>query len=137
MFGVNYFCRSCCLSQKRYSAIIVAILLGVEREEGLPLLALPREKPPMLSGHDTFDCARTVSPSAAIRWPALLDLIYLASMIRDRLVHGIALGPTVSSTGRAYGEHEPSRPLRTPGLHASLQAPELYAGGIEIGKLDG
>jgi hypothetical protein len=34
---------------------------GVERKEGLPLLAPPREKPPMLSGHDTFDCARTVS----------------------------------------------------------------------------
>ena len=37
--GVNHFCLSCCLSQKRYSAIIVVILLGVEREEGLPLLA--------------------------------------------------------------------------------------------------
>ena len=131
---------ACCLSQKRYSAIIVVILSGVEREEGLPLLAPPREKPSMLSGHDIFDCPRTVNHEGflsrhSLAFPFGFNLLGIndprSSGSRD------CPGSEVGSTGGACGEHEPSRPLRAPDLHAPLQAPELGAGGIEIGKLVG
>jgi hypothetical protein len=75
--------------------------------------------------------------SAAIPWPSLVDLIYLASMIEDRLVQRISLGFEFGSADGACGEHELARPLRAPGLHAPLQAPELGAGRIEIWKLLG
>ena len=75
--------------------------------------------------------------SAAMGWPFFLDLVYLASNDPRSSGSRDCPGSDVSSTDRACGEHELSRPLRTPDLHAPLQAPELGAGGIEIGKLVG
>ena len=42
-----------CLNQECYSAIIVVAVPGVEREEGQPLLATPREKPSACGRHHT------------------------------------------------------------------------------------
>ena len=125
---------------KRYSAIIVVIPSGVEREEGLPLLAPPREKPSVLSGHDTFDRPRSVSRDGYLSRHSLAFRVGFNLLgINDPRSSGSrdCLGPEVSSTGRACGEHELARPLRTPELHAPLQGPELGAGRIEIGELVG
>lgn len=88
-----------------------------------------------------FDRPRTVSrdgTSAAIPWPSLLDLIYLASMSRDRLVHPIALDSRSRPDSRTspiwWGQHARallsicSASRGTNGLFARWDCPELVGG---------
>src|ERR1700730_16975798 len=113
---------------------------GVVGEEGLPLLAPPRERQSTLSGTISSIVGAlsiTKASSAAIPWPSLGELIYLASMIQESSGSEDFPGFEFGSADGACGEHELSRPLRAPGLHAPLQAPELGAGRIEIWKLLG
>jgi hypothetical protein len=50
-----------------------------------------------------------------------------------RVIHRLSWTAKIRMT--AVSEYQLPGPLRTPGLHPPLQAPELRAGGIEIGKL--
>src|SRR5947209_8271986 len=78
MFDVNYFCRSCCLSQKCYSAIIVAIARGVEREEGSPSSPLCMKATDLERAGDVRS-----AHCQSRRLRSLLCLIYFASMMKD------------------------------------------------------
>src|SRR5208282_6673709 len=121
MFSVNYFCRSCCLSQKCYSAIIVVIGSGVEREEGLPLLANPREKPSMLGGHDSFDCPRTVSCDS---YPSRHSLPSVLGLVLSRSNHPRSYGSrntrsavlAAKTSWRAHAHASPSRAAASSGV---------------------
>ena len=56
----------------------------VEREDGQPLLANPREKPSMLGRHDSFDCSRTVSCDS---YPSRHSLPSILGLVLSRSNH--------------------------------------------------
>ena len=69
MCRVNHFFLACCLIKECYYAIIVVVRAGVEREEGLPLLARLCEKPRTRGEHNALDAA-TVTRDGMWRHPS-------------------------------------------------------------------
>ena len=83
MCRVNHFFLACCLIKECYYAIIVVVRAGVEREEGLPLLARLCEKPRTRGEHNALDAA-TVTRDGMWRHPSCSVLFGMSPLCLQR-----------------------------------------------------